>query len=116
MESKKEGHNWLKTSNAARVFVVTIPNIQWTSIGRPLAGTPRVVALTLETLRSKLFISSRSSGEKLIKYQANSSCVIMSIILITNLFYKALILQGEIWCWSLLRLKGLMEVQLYSDN
>ena len=25
----------------------------------------------------------------------------------TTLFYKALILQGEIWCWSLLRLKGL---------
>ena len=24
-----------------------------------------------------------------------------------TLFYKALILQGEIWCWSLLRLKGL---------
>ena len=50
-----------------------------------------------------LFISYRSSGEKLIKYQANSSCVIMSVILMTTLFYKALILQGEIWCWSLLR-------------
>ena len=24
-----------------------------------------------------------------------------------TLFYKALILQGEIWCWSLLELKGL---------
>ena len=43
-----------------------------------------------------LFISYRSSGEKLIKYQANSSCVIMSEILMTTLFYKALILQGEI--------------------
>ena len=43
-----------------------------------------------------LFISYRSSGEKLIKYQANSSCVIMSVILMTTLFYKALILQGEI--------------------
>ena len=31
----------------------------------------------------------------------------MSIILMTTLFYKALILQGEIWCWSLLGLKGL---------
>ena len=30
------------------------------------------------------------------KYQANSSSVIMSVILITTLFYKALILQGEI--------------------
>ena len=31
----------------------------------------------------------------------------MSLILMTTVFYKALILQGEIWCWSLLRLKGL---------
>ena len=48
---------------------------------------------------SPLFISCRRSGEKLIKYQANSSCVIMSVILMTTLFYKALILHGEIWCW-----------------
>ena len=56
------------------------------------------------------FISYRSSGKnsKLIKYQADSSCVIMSVILMTSLFYKELILQGEIWCWSLLRLKGLI--------
>ena len=52
-------------------------------------------------------MSYRSSGEKLIYYQANSSSVIMSVILMTTLFYKALILQGEIWCWSLLGLKGL---------
>ena len=58
-----------------------------------------------------LFISYRSSGEKLIKYQANSSCVIMSVILMTTLFYKALILQGEIWCWSLLGLKGLISAK-----
>ena len=31
----------------------------------------------------------------------------MSVILMTTVFYKALILQGEIWCWSLLGLKGL---------
>ena len=43
----------------------------------------------------------------MIKYQANSSCMIMSVILMTTPFYKALILQGEIWCWSLLGLKGL---------
>ena len=54
-----------------------------------------------------LFIPYRSGGEKLIKHQANSSCVIMSLILMTTLFYKALISQGEIWCWSLLGLKGL---------
>ena len=45
-----------------------------------------------------LFISYRTSGEKLIKYQSNSSCVNMSEILMTTLFYKALILQGEILC------------------
>ena len=43
-----------------------------------------------------LFISYRSSEESLIKYQANSSCVIMSVILMTTLLYKALILKGEI--------------------
>ena len=52
----------------------------------------------------------RSSGWKLIKYQANSSCVIISVILMTTLFYKALILQGEIWCWLLLGLKGLSKI------
>ena len=31
----------------------------------------------------------------------------MSLILMTTLFYKALPLQGEIWCWSLLGIKGL---------
>ena len=31
----------------------------------------------------------------------------MSLILMTTLFYKALILQGEIWRWSLLGPKGL---------
>ena len=31
----------------------------------------------------------------------------MSVILITTLLYKALILQGEIWCWSLLGIKEL---------
>ena len=40
------------------------------------------------------------------KNQANSSCVIiMSVISMTTPF--ALILQWEIWCWSLLGLKGL---------
>ena len=32
----------------------------------------------------------------MIKYQANSSSMIMSVILMTTLFFKALILQGEI--------------------
>ena len=34
----------------------------------------------------------------------------MSLFLMTILFYKALILQGEIWCWSLLGLKGLNSI------
>ena len=34
--------------------------------------------------------------EKLIKYQANTSFVILSLILMTTLFYKTLLLQGEI--------------------
>ena len=45
----------------------------------------------------------------IVKYQANSSCVIISIILMTTVFYKALILQGEMWYWSLLGLRGLHE-------
>ena len=49
----------------------------------------------------------RSNGEKLIRYQANTSCVIMFVILMTTLSYKSLLLQGEVWCWSLLRFKGL---------
>ena len=36
------------------------------------------------------------SKENLLKYQLDSSCVIMSLILMTTLFYKAVILHGEI--------------------
>ena len=53
-----------------------------------------------------LFVFYKSSVEKLIKYQADSSCLIMSVILMTTMSYMALILQGEIWCRSLLGLKG----------
>ena len=44
----------------------------------------------------------------MLKYQGNSFSVILSLILMTTLFYKALILQGEICCWSLLGLEGLL--------
>ena len=55
-----------------------------------------------------VLISYRRSGENFIKYQENSSSVMMSAILMTTKFYKALILQREIWCCrSLLGLKGL---------
>ena len=40
----------------------------------------------------------------------------MSVILMTTLFYKALISQGEIWCWSLLGLKGLIETFRFKDE
>ena len=33
----------------------------------------------------------------------------MAVILMTTLFYDALILQGEIWCWSLLGFNGLIK-------
>ena len=47
----------------------------------------------------------------MLKYQANPSWVVLSLILMTTLLYKALILQGEIWCWSLLVFKGLKNKQ-----
>ena len=37
----------------------------------------------------------------------------MSIILMTTLFYKALLLQGEIWRWSLLGFKRVNECHHY---
>ena len=54
-----------------------------------------------------VYASHRGSEEKLSKYQLNSSCVIISLILVTTLFYKPVILQGEICCRSLLDFKGL---------
>ena len=51
-----------------------------------------------------LHISHKSIGEKSLKYQTN---VILSLIVMTTLFYNELTLQGEIWCWSLLGFKGL---------
>ena len=59
-------------------------------------------ALAFNSLNPKIkiefsFVAPIHFLQKLIKYQANSlSCVIMSVILMTSLFYKALILQGEI--------------------
>ena len=42
-----------------------------------------------------LYFFHRGSGEILLKYQLDSSCVIMSLILVTNEFCKAFILQRE---------------------
>ena len=43
-----------------------------------------------------LYVSYKSGSEKFLKYQLLVSSVIMSVIPMTSLFYKALILQGEI--------------------
>ena len=94
-------------------LVQRLSRVDLTPSSRRLSSLHSTIFYRL-TLRSKfeshwlpLFSSYRSSWEKLIKYQANSSCVIISVILMTSLFYKALILQGEIWCWSLFTdLKG----------
>ena len=51
----------------------------------------------LLALRSKFAFSFVDPIQEIkIKHQVNSSCAIMSVILMTTLFYKALILQGEI--------------------
>ena len=42
------------------------------------------------------YFSYKSTGEKLLKYQANSPWVIISLILMTSEIEQALILRGEI--------------------
>ena len=54
------------------------------------------------SIKIQILICYPYSKENLLKYQVNSSCVIMSSILMTTVFYKAVILHGEIWCLSLL--------------
>ena len=43
-----------------------------------------------------LYVLYGSSGENLLKYQFGSPCVIKCLILVTIVFYEAVILQGEI--------------------
>ena len=62
----------------------------------------------IEILIYRSYTFSIESGENLLKFQVDSSSLIMYSILMTTLFSKALILQGEISCWSLLGLKGLI--------
>ena len=62
----------------------------------------------IEILIYRPYTFSIESGENLLKFQWDSSSLIMYSILKTTLFSKALILQGEISCWSLLGLKGLI--------
>ena len=101
------------------VSVLTAPDciflfLKFLRVGR-IAGAsrhPRLETPWDQNLNSHLlplFISYRSGGEKSIKNQVNSSSLITSVILMTTLFYKTLILQGEIWCWSILGLKRFNE-------
>ena len=61
----------------------------------------------IEILIYRPYTFSIESEENLLKFQLDSSSLIMYSILMTTLFSKALILQGEISCGSLLGLKGL---------
>ena len=45
-------------------------------------------------------------------FKLDSSCVITSLILIDNLIYKALIIQEEIACSSLLTLNALSQIKV----
>ena len=63
-----------------------------------------------------LYVVNRSSEQNLLKYQLDSSCVIMFSILITTVFYKAVILRKEIWRWSLLGLKGLKFLKVPKES
>ena len=53
---------------------------------------PKIKIWILTCCSQFYFLPYKSSGERLIKYQANSSYVIMSVILMTTLFYKTLII------------------------
>ena len=55
-----------------------------------------------------ILFSTTCSWENLFKQQDSFSLVIISLILVTCTCYNALMWWGEIWCWSLLGLKGLM--------
>ena len=74
---------------------------------QPLTTGPcdRYIHFLWKLISLKYLIFYRSSGATLIKYQVNSSRVIMSVIVMTTPSYKAVILQGEIWCLSLLGFK-----------
>ena len=88
----------VKNEGSCRVKCYLDPNCVSINVGPEVEGTRtcELKNFTDESSFLPLFISYRSSGEKFIKYQANPSCVIMSVILMTTLFYKASILLGEI--------------------
>ena len=49
------------------------------------------IQILIKLILLSRYVFNRSSGENLLKYRLDSSCVIMSLILMTTLFYKAVI-------------------------
>ena len=110
---------WKNTSACIKMHVLI--SLTWICaiwLNRPFSWylpSLHILILTLLDPKIKIWIliccpysiPTEVSGEKLLKYQANSSCVIMSVILMTTLFYISIDIKGEIWCRSLLGLKGL---------
>ena len=76
---------------------------------KSLSGVP-VLHETEDSRRSRAVTAKKctSSGGNLLKYKLDLPSVIMSLTLMTTLFCKAVTLQGEIWCSSLLECKGLL--------
>ena len=93
----------IPTLNCKILYIWQIKN-EWMNIN-PLISP--LIYHNLDSHLLSLYFFNRSSWENLLKYQSHSSSLIMYSILMTTLSYKALILQGEIWCWSLLGFKGL---------
>ena len=68
----------------------------------------------IEILSYRPYTFSIESEENLLKFQLDSSSLIMHSILMTTLFSKALILQGEISCWSLLEQIEILSYRPYT--
>ena len=99
---------WIKRSLSENALIVYQILLTTCNSFNPLKPNIKIQIL----ICCPYLFSNRSSGENLLKYQLDSSSVIRSSILMTTVFYKELILQGEIWHWSLLGLNGLRNAQI----
>ena len=77
------------TPNHSLPFVIRWPNLNL----NPLNPNIKIHILICYPYTFSIEVVT---GKNLMKYQSDSSCVIISLILMTTLFYKAVILQGEI--------------------
>ena len=92
--------------------------MSWTSIKQPVPRSTRKWPLNssspnihIQILQTGLYtFPLRISWENLLKDQSIFSLVIILLILITFSLDIVWISLGENWCWSLLGLKGFMEV------